>query len=80
MLSRALRCWSAILGAAMSQALHDSELVADEELVFDDPVGSTFMQRERRPDRMVREGEVLGGKYRVERIPGRAGLSAGASG
>jgi eukaryotic-like serine/threonine-protein kinase len=46
----------------------------DEELVFDEPLGKTLLHRERRVDSMVREGEVLAGKYRVERIPGRAGL------
>jgi serine/threonine-protein kinase len=53
---------------------HDAELVNDEELVFDDTHGATLVRRERRVDTIVREGEVLAGKYRVERIPGRAGL------
>ena len=46
------------------------ETVLDDELLFDD------VRREPAPrrDDLVREGEVLAGKYRVERIPGRNGL------
>src|SRR5688572_16856146 len=58
----------------MPEASHDAELVNDEELVFDEPLGPSLLRRERRQEGLVREGEVLAGKYRVERIPGRAGL------
>jgi eukaryotic-like serine/threonine-protein kinase len=58
----------------MPEPSHEAELVADEELVFDDPIAPTLLRRERRQEALVREGEVLAGKYRVERIPGRAGL------
>jgi eukaryotic-like serine/threonine-protein kinase len=47
-----------------------SEVVMEEELLFDDPPREQFVRR----DELVREGEVLAGKYRVERIPGRNGL------
>lgn len=46
------------------------EMVFDEELLFDDPRREPALRR----DELVREGEVLAGKYRVERIPGRNGL------
>jgi serine/threonine-protein kinase len=59
----------------MSERVPEAELVLDDELVFDDgPRRSTLLRREERPDQLVREGEVLAGKYRVERIPGRNGL------
>jgi serine/threonine-protein kinase len=58
----------------MPEAIHDAELVADEELVFEDTHAGTLIRREKRVDTLVREGEILAGKYRVERIPGRAGL------
>src|SRR6478735_10716882 len=47
-----------------------SEVVMEEELLFDDPPREPVFRREE----LVREGEVLAGKYRVERIPGRNGL------
>jgi eukaryotic-like serine/threonine-protein kinase len=47
-----------------------SEVVMEDELLFDDPPRGHVM----RGDELVREGEVLAGKYRVERIPGRNGL------
>lgn len=47
-----------------------SEVVMEEELLFDDPPREQVVRR----DELVREGEVLAGKYRVERIPGRNGL------
>jgi len=47
-----------------------SEVVMEEELFFDDPPRESVVQRQE----LVREGEVLAGKYRVERIPGRNGL------
>src|SRR5882757_4445206 len=46
------------------------EMVFDEELLFDDARREPAPRR----DELVREGEVLAGKYRVERIPGRNGL------
>ncbi len=63
-----------MFGTDMPEASHDAELVNDEELVFDEPLGPSLLRRERRQEGLVREGEVLAGKYRVERIPGRAGL------
>lgn len=63
-----------MFGRSMPETPHDAELVNDEELVFDDPLGPAVVRREKRLDMIVREGEVLAGKYRVERIPGRAGL------
>lgn len=47
-----------------------AEVVMEEELFFDDPPRESVAQRHE----LVREGEVLAGKYRVERIPGRNGL------
>jgi eukaryotic-like serine/threonine-protein kinase len=47
-----------------------AEVVMEEELFFDDPPRESVVQRQE----LVREGEVLAGKYRVERIPGRNGL------
>jgi serine/threonine-protein kinase len=47
-----------------------AEVVMEEELFFDDPPRESVVQRHE----LVREGEVLAGKYRVERIPGRNGL------
>src|SRR5882672_4847868 len=53
----------------------DAELVLDDELLYDEgPRRSAFLRRDERPEDIVREGEVLAGKYRVERIPGRNGL------
>src|SRR2546430_9785361 len=57
----------------------DAELVLDDELLYDEgPRRSSFLRRderrEERPEDIVREGEVLAGKYRVEHIPGRNGL------
>jgi serine/threonine protein kinase len=57
----------------MPEQLQEAELVMDDELLFDDKAG-TLVHRERRAERLVQEGEVLAGKYRVERIPGRAGM------
>jgi serine/threonine-protein kinase len=55
----------------MAESVVDtSEVVLEEELFFDDPPRESGMRR----DELVREGEVLAGKYRVERIPGRNGL------
>src|SRR3954467_8977740 len=55
----------------MAESIADeSEAGFDEELSFDDPPGDAAPRR----DELVREGEVLAGKYRVERIPGRSGL------
>jgi serine/threonine-protein kinase len=48
----------------------ESEVVLEDELFFDDPPREPAPRR----DELVREGEVLAGKYRVERIPGRNGL------
>ena len=47
-----------------------AEVVMEDELFFDDPPRESAPRR----DELVREGEVLAGKYRVERIPGRNGL------
>src|SRR6478752_6296555 len=47
-----------------------AEVVMEEELFFDDPPRESVVHRQE----LVREGEVLAGKYRVERIPGRNGL------
>src|SRR6478609_1546523 len=47
-----------------------AEVVMEEELFFDDPPREPAAHR----GELVREGEVLAGKYRVERIPGRNGL------
>ena len=55
----------------MTESVADeSEVVFDDELSFDDPPREAAPRR----DELVREGEVLAGKYRVERIPGRNGL------
>lgn len=55
----------------MAESVVDaSEVVMEEELFFDDPPREAAPRR----DELVREGEVLAGKYRVERIPGRNGL------
>ena len=59
----------------MTERYPEAELVLDDELMYDDaPRRSAFLRREERPEDVVREGEVLAGKYRVERIPGRNGL------
>ncbi|HVY31331.1 MAG TPA: serine/threonine-protein kinase [Polyangiaceae bacterium] len=60
----------------MAERYPEAELVLDDELLYDDaPRRSTFLRRgDERPEDIVREGEVLAGKYRVERIPGRNGL------
>ena len=47
-----------------------SEVVMEEELFFDDPPREPALRR----DELVREGEVLAGKYRVERVLGRGGM------
>jgi serine/threonine protein kinase len=55
----------------MAESVADaSEVVLEEELFFDDPPREPAPRR----DELVREGQVLAGKYRVERIPGRNGL------
>jgi eukaryotic-like serine/threonine-protein kinase len=55
----------------MTESVADaSEVVMEDELFFDDPPRESPPRR----DELVREGEVLAGKYRVERIPGRNGL------
>jgi serine/threonine protein kinase len=54
----------------MADSVADTEVVMEEELLFDDPPREAPPRR----DELVREGEVLAGKYRVERIPGRNGL------
>jgi serine/threonine-protein kinase len=60
----------------MAESYPEAEMVLDDELVFDEPSRrrSTLVRRDDRPEGIVREGEVLAGKYRVERIPGRSGL------
>jgi eukaryotic-like serine/threonine-protein kinase len=59
----------------MAERYPEAEMVLDDELVYDEgPRRSSFLRREERPEDIVREGEVLAGKYRVERIPGRNGL------
>lgn len=60
----------------MAERYLEAELVLDDELLYDDaPRRSTLVRRgDERPEDIVREGEVLAGKYRVERIPGRNGL------
>jgi serine/threonine-protein kinase len=58
----------------MQEAYLDTEVVADDELMFDEGLGPSLIRRERSNNAIVREGEVLAGKYRVERVPGRAGL------
>lgn len=59
----------------MQEAYLDTEVVADDELMFDEGIGPSLIRRERsKHNALVREGEVLAGKYRVERVPGRAGL------
>ncbi len=63
----------------MQEAFLDTQVVTDDELVFDDPLRPTLMRRERAPQQIVREGDVLAGKYRVERVPGRAGLGVVAT-
>ncbi len=55
----------------MTESVADTaEVVMEDELFFDDPPRESPPRR----DELVREGEVLAGKYRVERIPGRNGL------
>ncbi|HEX2875577.1 MAG TPA: protein kinase [Polyangiaceae bacterium] len=59
----------------MAERYPEAEVVLDDELLFDDsPRRSSLLRRDERPEDIVREGEVLAGKYRVERIPGRNGL------
>ena len=59
----------------MAERYPEAELVLDDELLYDEgPRRSAFIRRDERPEDIVREGEVLAGKYRVERIPGRNGL------
>ena len=59
----------------MVERYPEAEVVLDDELLYDDsPRRSTLLRRDERPEDIVREGEVLAGKYRVERIPGRNGL------
>jgi eukaryotic-like serine/threonine-protein kinase len=60
----------------MAESYAEAEVVLDDELVFDEPSRrrSVLSRRDERPESIVREGEVLAGKYRVERIPGRSGL------
>jgi serine/threonine-protein kinase len=59
----------------MAERYPEPEVVLDDELLYDDsPRRSTLLRRDERPEDIVREGEVLAGKYRVERIPGRNGL------
>ena len=60
----------------MSERYPEAELVLDDELLFDEaaPRRPALVRREERPEQLVREGEVLAGKYRVERVPGRSGL------
>src|SRR5882724_1403343 len=61
----------ALPGKVMTESVADaSEVVMEDELFFDDPPRESAPRR----DELVREGEVLAGKYRVERIPGRNGL------
>jgi serine/threonine-protein kinase len=64
------------VSADNSDRVADAEVVFDDELLFDDaPRRPAAMRRDERNDQlMVREGDVLAGKYRVERIPGRSGL------
>lgn len=60
---------------SMAERFPEAELVLDDELVFDDaPRRSMLRRAEDRPEQIVQEGEVLAGKYRVERVPGRSGL------
>lgn len=60
----------------MADRFPEAELVLDDELMYEDsPRCSAFLRRtDDRVEQIVREGEVLAGKYRVERIPGRNGL------
>jgi serine/threonine-protein kinase len=59
----------------MAERYPEAELVLDEELVYDEaPRRSVLRHTDERIENVVREGEVLAGKYRVERIPGRNGL------
>jgi serine/threonine-protein kinase len=59
----------------MAERYPEAETVLDDELLFDDsPRRSTIARLGQRAEDIVREGEVLAGKYRVERIPGRHGL------
>ena len=59
----------------MAERYPEAESVLDDELLYDEsPRRSTLLRRDERPEDIVREGEVLAGKYRVERIPGRSGL------
>ncbi len=59
----------------MAERYPEAEMVLDDELMYDEaPRRSAFLRRDERPEDIVREGEVLAGKYRVERIPGRNGL------
>src|SRR3954468_1928114 len=59
----------------MAERYSEAEMVLDDELMYDEaPRRSAFLRRDDRPEDIVREGEVLAGKYRVERIPGRNGL------
>jgi eukaryotic-like serine/threonine-protein kinase len=59
----------------MAERYPEAELVLDDELVYDEaPRRSVLRHTDDRLENVVREGEVLAGKYRVERIPGRNGL------
>jgi eukaryotic-like serine/threonine-protein kinase len=68
---------------AMTERFPEAEVVLDDELMYDevsrhyDDVSrpSSMLRHEAvRTDAIVREGDLLAGKYRVERIPGRNGL------
>ena len=59
----------------MAEYQPESELVLDDELLYDEAPRRSMLRRTGdRVEDIVREGEVLAGKYRVERIPGRNGL------
>lgn len=59
----------------MAERYPEAELVLDDELVYDEvPRRSVLRHGDEREGEIVREGEILAGKYRVERIPGRNGL------
>lgn len=60
---------------SMSERYPEAEMVLDDELVFEESAPRRpLTRRDERPEQVVREGEVLVGKYRVERIPGRSGM------
>ncbi len=60
----------------MTEPFSDAEIVLDDELLYADAgLGTASARRAERPRGVVREGELLAGKYRAEQLLGPSGLS-----